>query len=209
MPDVAHYSSTESLLKHLKAGLDCGPSILLNSSSKNLPIPELILEELSKHPNFIGVVETAGSEAILSHRKQGILAWSGNDSDLTDNVWSSNTPPGVISSAANMLPGVMNNVVSSWDTSIAKKIEPFCNWLQEDLVDGPTAKSSIVAAHNVSHSLGSLMMLSGVNTPYFRGLYGARGHKDLKRGIELVNKTFNPEEVYGGKINEYIPFHIF
>ena len=59
--------------------------------------------------------------------------------DLVDDVWASNERPGVISAAANVIPGFMSKMLDSdwpevWDTSMEAKLKPFAEWMHEDLI---------------------------------------------------------------------------
>lgn len=129
-----------------------------------------MLWKLSRHPNFIGVKEYGGNETIDKLAEDGILSWTANDADFHDGLWNHKCH-GVISETANVLPVVMRDLMNSENPELAKKVLPVMRWLSEE--PNPIGINTLVA-------------MTGVCEPVFRGDQIPRSSEDMSRVEQLV-----------------------
>merc|ERR1712046_179850 len=90
---------------------------------------------------------------------------------------------GVISVTSNVLPGVMKKITETNDPELAKKVEPFMNWLFTE--PNPIALNTVLA-------------MTGQAQPVFRSPYFPYNKELRQKGVELLS-AFDANEIYGGQ----------
>mmetsp|Transcript_23742 Transcript_23742/g.60937 ORF Transcript_23742/g.60937 Transcript_23742/m.60937 type:complete len:352 (-) Transcript_23742:650-1705(-) len=123
-------TSKSGLYTHFNAVLDEGPAIIYNVPGRTgQDIPDDVILDLSKHANLLGVKECTGNTRILSYAEKGVRCWSGNDDECHD-ARHKYRGFGVISVAANLVPGVWSKLMGSEpDYELAQKMAPLVSWL--------------------------------------------------------------------------------
>eukprot|EP00884_Botryococcus_braunii_P020831 jgi/Botrbrau1/7431/Bobra.0083s0004.1 len=122
-------TSQTGLLRHFKAALDEGPGILYNVPGRTgQDIPDAVVEELSSHPNFLGVKECTGNKRIQNYARQGIRCWSGNDDEAHDGRHQFGGE-GVISVTSNLIPGLFSKLMRERDDALNQSLQELIAWL--------------------------------------------------------------------------------
>jgi 4-hydroxy-tetrahydrodipicolinate synthase len=138
-------TSQRGLAAHFSAIADSVniPVILYNVPSRTgLCIAAETYKELSAHPNIVGVKEASGDFTLIAKTRslcpEDFYMWSGND-DQTIPIMALGGK-GVISVAANIIPGVMARMTALWlqgktEEAAALQIKYFelCNALFMDV----------------------------------------------------------------------------
>ena len=174
-------TSDAGLREHFKRVLDLGPSIIYNvpgRTGQDLQ-PELI-EELSQHPNLIGVKECAGIERMAHYESKGIACWSGNDDQCFEGRHRHGSH-GVISVISNLMPGLMRRLMDTDDPKLNDRLQPLMSWLFH--VPSPNA-------------LNTVLSMTGATQPVFRLPYSPVDLEARKEVVELLQE-FSPEDWVG------------
>lgn len=150
-------TSENGLKTHIWSAMNYGPAIVYNVPSRTAQdISPQMVNYFAEHPNFCGMKECTGHERIKQYQDQGILCWSGNDDEYHESKWGGYNCHGVISVTSNVLPGVMRQLTDGENPELAKKVEPFMNWLFTE--PNPIA-------------LNTVMAMTGQSMPVFRSPY--------------------------------------
>ena len=177
-------ASNEGLKEHFKRVLDLGPSIIYNVPGRTgQDIQPDLIEELAKHPNFIGVKECAGNERMGQYEGKGIACWSGND-DQSFEGRHRHGSHGVISVTSNLLPGLMRQLMDTDDPELNSRLQPLMEWLFH--VPSPNA-------------LNTVLSMSGAVQPVFRLPYYPVNRESRQQVIDLLN-DFKPEDWVGQEL---------
>ncbi|MBR2797856.1 MAG: 4-hydroxy-tetrahydrodipicolinate synthase [Clostridia bacterium] len=128
-------ASRSGLIGHFNAVADCVdiPVIMYNVPARTgVNLDADTVAELAKHPNLCAVKEASGSLKQMTDLARacgdGIAIYCGND-DQVPAVMALGAR-GVISVAANLIPGVMSDMVSDWLRGESKKcLEAQLEWL--------------------------------------------------------------------------------
>ena len=177
-------SSNAGLKEHFKRVLDLGPSIIYNVPGRTgQDIQPDLIEELAKHPNFIGVKECAGNERMGQYEGKGIACWSGND-DQSFEGRHRHGSHGVISVTSNLLPGLMRQLMDTDDPELNSRLQPLMEWLFH--VPSPNA-------------LNTVLSMSGAVQPVFRLPYYPVNRESRQQVIDLLN-DFKPEDWVGQEL---------
>ena len=123
-------TSRDGLIYHFQAVLDYGPVIAYNVPGRTgQDIPDDVVLELAKHPNFAGVKECTGNARIAAYTARGVTCWSGNDDEAHDARWSAGAV-GVISVTSNVVPGLMRTLMFDGpDAALNARLQPLMAWL--------------------------------------------------------------------------------
>ena len=122
-------TSRAGLHAHFTKLFELGPCIVYNVPSRTYQdIDAALIQELSKHPNFVGVKECAGNDRIKQYSEVGIKTWSGNDDQCFDARHQYGAT-GVISVAGNIIPKAMRQLMDSPDKKLNEALQPFFQWL--------------------------------------------------------------------------------
>lgn len=113
----------------LQGGLEYGPAIIYNVAGRTgQDITPEIMMELAGHRNFCGVKECGGHERIKLYSDQGVLCWSGNDEQCHESRHV-HGGLGVISVTANVVPGLMRDLMRERNDALNEKLGPLFKWL--------------------------------------------------------------------------------
>lgn len=126
-----YYGKTtqQGVLKHIESTLDLGPVFVYNVPSRTgQDIEPETIREISKHKNFVGVKECAGTDRIKLYESEGIACWSGNDDESFDSRHNAESH-GVISVASNLFPGLMRKLMDEKDAKLNQSLQNLIQWL--------------------------------------------------------------------------------
>ncbi|KAL6582343.1 4-hydroxy-tetrahydrodipicolinate synthase, chloroplastic [Orobanche minor] len=173
-------TSNEALVAHFSAVLPMGPIVIYNipsRTSQDIP-PEVIYTLLAQSPNLAGVKECTGDvERIRDYTKNGITVWTGNDVESYDLRWHHGAT-GVMSVAANIIPGFMHQLMfEGYDHSalMNEKLKPVFDWLFPSTHPNPIALNTALAQ-------------LGVVRPIFRMPYMPLPREKRVEFVKLVGK---------------------
>jgi 4-hydroxy-tetrahydrodipicolinate synthase len=108
-------TSLKGVHEHFKRVLDIGPAFIYNVPGRTgQDLTPEVIEPLSTHKNFIGVMECGGNDRIAYYVKQGIACWSGNDEECYIGRHEHGSH-GVISVTSNIIPGLMRQLMDKAD----------------------------------------------------------------------------------------------
>ena len=177
-------ASNAGLKEHFKRVLDLGPSIIYNVPGRTgQDLQPNLIEELAKHPNFIGVKECAGNERMGQYEAKGIACWSGND-DQSFEGRHRHGSHGVISVTSNLLPGMMRQLMDTDDPELNDRLQPLMEWLFH--VPSPNA-------------LNTVLSMSGAVQPVFRLPYTPVNLQSRQQVIDLL-AAFKSEDWVGQEL---------
>ena len=178
-------TSESGLKEHFQRVLELGPTIVYNvpgRTGQDLQIK--FIEELSQHPNLVGVKECAGNERIAHYEANGIACWSGNDDESFEGRHRHGSH-GVISVISNLLPGLMRRLMDSDDPELNSRLNPIMKWLFH--VPSPNA-------------LNTILSMTGAIQPVFRLPYSPVDQKARKQIIELL-QNFESKNWVGPRLD--------
>lgn len=165
-------SSTDGIFEHLNRSLDVGPAFIYNVPGRTgQDITPDIMVKLAEHENFIGVKECAGNDRINQYEQQGIACWSGNDDECSEGKHQCKSH-GVISVTANLVPGLMRQLMDNYEPELNQSLQALMDWL--------FCEPNPIAINT------ALMMTKAVN-PVFRLPYVPLNAEQRAHGIELMN----------------------
>ncbi|KAG1652434.1 hypothetical protein FOA52_005125 [Chlamydomonas sp. UWO 241] len=122
-------TSMAGLRKHLVAVMDEGPAIIYNVPGRTgQDIPNDVVADIFKHPNFLGMKECTGNARIKAYTSQGINCWSGNDDEAHDARHESGAA-GVISVTSNVVPGLMCALMTKPDKELNASMQELYSWM--------------------------------------------------------------------------------
>lgn len=130
-----------------------GPLFLYNiPATTHLSIPLDVVEELSHHPNVVGLKDSEGS---LTRLEEGIARWSGRDDFAHLTGWAAQSAyglqlgsDGIVPSAGNVVPAwyrALYDAAISGDVGTARAIQKATDELSTLYVDHPTLGQSLAA----------------------------------------------------------------
>jgi len=166
-------TSRDGLIYHFQAVLDYGPVIAYNVPGRTgQDIPDDVVLELAKHPNFAGVKECTGNERIKRYAAQGVTCWSGNDDEAHDARWDSGAV-GVISVTSNIVPGLMRRLMfDKRDAELNASLQPLMAWL-------------FAQPNPIGLNTGLAML--GAAPPVFRLPYSPYGPELREQGARILS----------------------
>ncbi len=177
-------TSDAGLIAHFNAVLDEGPAFIYNVPGRTgQDLLPAIIEPLAKHKHFVGMKECAGNERIAYYEKQGIACWSGND-DQCHDARHEYAAHGVISVAANLVPGLMRNLMEKRSPELNKSMQPLFDWLFCE--PNPIA-------------INTALMMTGAVKPVFRLPYVPLSEAQQNEGVRVMQIT-GSENLIGGTI---------
>ena len=122
-------TSQQGVLTHLSKTLEIGPAFIYNVPGRTgQDIEPIIIEEIAKHKNFIGVKECSGNDRINYYEQRGIACWSGND-DESFEARHKYKSHGVISVTSNIIPGIMRQLMDNNLPELNESVKDFMSWL--------------------------------------------------------------------------------
>lgn len=179
-------TSSQGMLEHLKRGLDVGPGIIYSVPQRTAQeISVAVMEQLAKHPNFVGVKECI-KERIPLYYKLGIACWSGND-DTAFELRHKEKSLGVISVASNVIPSWMRKLIDVDDPALNTNLLPVFDWLFQE--PNPIPLNSLLA---------DMRLIS----PVFRLPYLPLPYQARKTGLDLIKNLMPAEVDIGLKVLE-------
>jgi 4-hydroxy-tetrahydrodipicolinate synthase len=165
-------TSIEGIIRHIEAAMVFGPAIIYNVPSRTgQDMKPETLARLAGHENFVGVKECMGPERIKELSDMGMAVWSGNDDSCHQERHECGAM-GVISVTANIVPGLMSQMMKEPSPEINEKLGPLYQWLF-------TEPNPI--------GVNTMLMQLGSCKPVFRLPYTARNLEARKEGIEVLN----------------------
>lgn len=175
-------TSNAGMIAHFNRCLALGPAIIYNVPGRTgQDIPPVVVEELAKNKNFVGMKECVGNDRIRHYTAQGIPCWSGND----DQAWEARHScgaQGVISVTSNVLPGLMRKLMDENTPELNQLLQPVFDWLFCE--PNPIA-------------LNTCLSMSKSIKPVFRLPYYPLSEEQQKVGIEALSKLPSEALVYG------------
>lgn len=178
-------TSAAGLAQHFNQVLAIGPGIIYNVPGRTgQDITPDIIEPLARVPNFVGVKECAGNARIDYYEQRGIACWSGNDDEsfAGRHQYASH---GVISVTANLLPGMMRQLMNSNNQQLNERLQPLMQWLFCE--PNPIA-------------LSTALMMSGAVEPVFRLPYHALSGAQRELGHCLLS-ALDPQDWVGEELS--------
>ncbi|KAK3604025.1 hypothetical protein CHS0354_026826 [Potamilus streckersoni] len=166
-------TSDEGLIRHYQTLFDIGPGIVYNVPARTgQDVREHVIEELAEHENFIGVKECIGNDRIAYYERKGIMCWSGNDDQCFSGRHTYKSH-GVISVAANFLPGVFRTLMDKNNNELNELLQPFLKLL-----------------YNEPNPIGinTLMAMAGLCRPVFRMPYVPLKLADREKLADMLEK---------------------
>ncbi len=164
-------TSSRGLLRHMGKLLELGATVVYNVPSRTAQdVSPVVIEELAKHANFIGVKECADAQRIQYYTDKNIATWSGND-DTAHDTKHVNGCLGVISVTSNVLPKTMKLLMEEKNPELQAKLQPLFQWLFSE--PSPIA-------------LNTLLSLFGWIKPVFRLPYVPLTEEQQKQGIAIL-----------------------
>ncbi len=178
-------TSESGLKEHFQRVLELGPTIVYNVPGRTgQDLQTNFIQELSNHPNFVGVKECSGNERIEHYEANGVACWSGNDDECFEGRHRHGSH-GVISVISNLLPGLMRRLMDSDDPELNSSLNPIMKWLFH--VPSPNA-------------LNTVLSMTGAIQPVFRLPYFPVDRKARKQIIELL-QNFESKNLVGSKLD--------
>ena len=177
-------TSPDGLKSHFQKLLDIGPGIIYNVPSRTgQDLEPHLIEKWAEHRHFIGVKECAGNARIAYYESHGIACWSGNDDQSFAGRHQSKSH-GVISVAANLVPGLMRRLMDDPNSGdLNQTLQPLMAWLF--CVPNPIPINTVLA-------------MTGMASPVFRLPYVPLNREVRKKGLEIL-KTLDASEVMGSQ----------
>lgn len=166
-------TSHAGLHAHFNQVLALGPAWIYNVPGRTGQdiLPDVV-EKLALHPYFVGVKECVGNERIQFYEKRGIACWSGNDEQAFDARHQARSH-GVISVAANLVPGLIKSLMHSPDERLQKTLMPLFQWLF--LEPNPIPLNTALAMLHAAE-------------PVFRLPYLPLSQEQQKQAIEIIQR---------------------
>ncbi|KAJ4746747.1 4-hydroxy-tetrahydrodipicolinate synthase [Rhynchospora pubera] len=178
-------TSIQGIVAHLEAVLSLGPTIIYNVPGRTgQDIPAEAMHALARNsPNFVGVKECVGNERVRHHVEQGLVIWTGMDSDCYEAMRTCGAV-GVTSVACNLVPRLMHELIFGGENVLLhEKLKPLFKWLSCE--PNPLA-------------LNTALMQLGVIHPVFRLPYYPLPLEKRKEFIEIV-KAIGRDNFVGEK----------
>lgn len=122
-------TTAQGIEEHIQSCMHMGPTFIYNVPSRTgQDIQPQTIRNLSKHENFIGLKECTGNQRIALYESEGIACWSGNDNECYEarHFCASH---GVISVAANLIPGVIRRLIDQQSESLNQSLKVLFDWL--------------------------------------------------------------------------------
>merc|ERR1712146_754950 len=117
-------TSAKGIVMHIEAAMKFGPAIIYNVPGRTgQDIKPEVMAKLAGHENFIGVKECMGPERIKILADKGMAVWSGNDDSCHQERHECGAM-GVISVTANVVPGLMSQMMKDRNDEINEKLKP-------------------------------------------------------------------------------------
>jgi len=164
-------TSERGIVLHIEAAMKFGPAIIYNVPGRTgQDIKPEVMEKLAEHENFVGVKECMGPERIKILADKGMAVWSGND-DSCHHERHDCGAMGVISVTANVVPGLMSQMMKDRNDEINEKLKPLYTWLF-------TEPNPI--------GVNTMLMMLGSCKPVFRLPYVNRDEAARKEGVDIL-----------------------
>jgi len=185
-------TSHEGMRQHFNRVLELGPAVIYNVPGRTgQDIPTSVMESICGHENFVGVKECVGNERIHYYTQKGVTCWSGND-DQAFEAKHRFGAAGVMSVTANVVPGLMRNLMDKDDSALNQQLLPLIDWLFSE--PNPIGLNTILA-------------MTGVVGPVFRLPYYPMTEEQQKQGIEILSAL--PSGSYVGGAPKILPIPTF
>lgn len=165
-------TSEQGIIMHIEAALKFGPAIIYNVPGRTgQDIKPEVMAVLAKSDNFVGVKECMGPDRIkILAQDMGMAVWSGNDDSCHQERHECGAM-GVISVTANVVPGLMAQMMKEPSPEINAKLAPLYKWLF-------TEPNPI--------GVNTMHMMLGIAKPVFRLPYTARNLEARNEGMAII-----------------------
>merc|ERR1719183_2219327 len=164
-------TSKTGLLEHFRACLCEGPAIIYNVPGRTgQDITPEIMTQISGDQHFVGVKECMGFDRIKTLSEMGMSVWSGNDDECHKTRHEAGAT-GVISVTANIVPGLLKQMMAERSDDVNEKLGPLYKWL---------------FAEPNPIGVNTMCMMLGMCKPVFRMPYTPRDLDKREEAVQIL-----------------------